>query len=143
MVVLGAVSAARLGFDRLTPDTAVFLGGQVFRVAGILNSLPLAPDIDQSALIGYPEAQSAFGNDGSATTIYVRSNPAYVLGVENVLAPTVNPSDPEEVNVSRPSDALEAQAAAKATFTSLLLALGAVALGGWCGDRECDGDQCA
>jgi putative ABC transport system permease protein len=45
-----------------------------------------------------------------------------------VLAATANPEDPEEVRVSRPSDALAARAAAKAAFTSLFLGLGAVAL---------------
>ncbi len=41
---------------------------------------------------------------------------------------TANPESPEEVEVSRPSDALEARAEAKGAFTSLLLGLGAVAL---------------
>lgn len=41
---------------------------------------------------------------------------------------TVNPSNPEEVAVSRPSDALAAQAAVDETLTTLLLALGGVAL---------------
>jgi putative ABC transport system permease protein len=39
-----------------------------------------------------------------------------------------NPAHPEEVDVSRPSDALEARAKAKTAFTSLFLGLGAVAL---------------
>ena len=43
-------------------------------------------------------------------------------------ARTANPERPEEVDVSRPSDALEARAAAKTAFTSLFLGLGAVAL---------------
>jgi putative ABC transport system permease protein len=128
VAVLGAVTAARLGIARLTTDTAVWLGGRLFRVAGILAPLPLAPDLDTAALIGYPEAARQFGQDGSPTTVYVRVNPAYVNQVENVLAPSANPANPEEVQVSRPSDALVARNAAKNTFTSLLLALGAVAL---------------
>src|SRR4029450_12454999 len=39
-----------------------------------------------------------------------------------------NPANPNEVRVSRPSDALAARAAANTAFTSLLLGLGAVAL---------------
>jgi putative ABC transport system permease protein len=128
VTVLGAISAQRLGIATVGPDTAVYLGGQVFRVVGILNPLPLAADIDRSALIGYAEAASAFGQDGSPTTIYVRANTDYVDQVQAVLAPSTNPAHPEEVNVSRPSDALAARAAAKSTFTSLLLGLGAVAL---------------
>ncbi len=49
-------------------------------------------------------------------------------GVRDLLGATANPEHPEEVDVSRPSDALEARAAAKTAFTSLFLGLGAVAL---------------
>ncbi len=45
-----------------------------------------------------------------------------------LLPSAADPWDPEEVAVSRPSDALEAQAAAEGAFTSLFLGLGAVAL---------------
>jgi putative ABC transport system permease protein len=45
-----------------------------------------------------------------------------------VLAATTNPMNPEEVEVSRPSDALEAREAADDAFTALFLGLGAVAL---------------
>ena len=45
-----------------------------------------------------------------------------------MLAATANPEHPNEVQVSRPSDALAAKQATDATFTALLLGLGAVAL---------------
>jgi putative ABC transport system permease protein len=45
-----------------------------------------------------------------------------------VLAATANPEHPNEVQVSRPSDALAAQAAAKSALNALLLGLGGVAL---------------
>ena len=48
--------------------------------------------------------------------------------MRDVLAATANPENPEEVEVSRPSDAIEARAAATSAFTSLFLGLGAVAL---------------
>jgi putative ABC transport system permease protein len=51
-----------------------------------------------------------------------------VNAVHGVLGRTANPRDPDEVQVSRPSDALAARAAANTTFTGLLLGLGAVAL---------------
>ena len=44
------------------------------------------------------------------------------------MAATVNPEKPEEVQVSRASDVLEARAAAQNAFTSLFVGLGAVAL---------------
>jgi putative ABC transport system permease protein len=106
----------------------VWLGGQWFTVIGILEKLPLAPELDRSALVGYPVAQERLGSDGTPSTIYVRANPESVEAVRSVLAATANPQAPEEVEVSRPSDALEARAAAKTAFTSLFLGLGAVAL---------------
>jgi putative ABC transport system permease protein len=51
-----------------------------------------------------------------------------VTPVANLLAATADPQDASGVSVSRPSDALEARAAAKGQFTTLLLGLGAVAL---------------
>jgi putative ABC transport system permease protein len=41
--------------------------------------------------------------------------------VQALLAPTANPEAPKEVNVSQPSDALTARAAAAGAFDSLLL----------------------
>jgi putative ABC transport system permease protein len=125
-VVLGSTAAERLGMDR--PGVTVWLGGQWFSVVGILSAVELAPDLDSAALIGLPIAKQLFGAEGSATTIYVRANPDDLDDVRNVLGATANPEHPEEVDVSRPSDALEARAAAKTAFTSLFLGLGAVAL---------------
>ncbi|MGZ4679461.1 MAG: ABC transporter permease, partial [Ilumatobacteraceae bacterium] len=48
--------------------------------------------------------------------------------VRGVLPATVNPEAPEEVEATRPSDALAAEDAASNAFTSLFLGLGAVAL---------------
>jgi putative ABC transport system permease protein len=125
-VVLGSTAAERLGIDR--PGVNVWLDGQWFTVVGILSAVELAPDLDSAALIGLPIAKQLFGAEGSATTIYVRANPDDLDDVRSVLGATANPEHPEEVDVSRPSDALEARAAAKTAFTSLFLGLGAVAL---------------
>jgi putative ABC transport system permease protein len=90
--------------------------------------VPLASSLDAAALIGFPAAAELFGADASATTVYVRAAPDDIEGVRALLGRTANPEGPEEVDVSRPSDALEARAAAKTAFTSLFLGLGAVAL---------------
>ena len=125
-VVLGSIAAERLGIDRVGVN--VWLGNQWFTVVGILNPIELASDLDRSALIGLPIAEELLGAEGSASTIYVRANPDDLDDVRRVLGTTANPEHPEEVEVSRPSDALEARAAAKTAFTSLFLGLGAVAL---------------
>ncbi|CAA9270479.1 MAG: ABC-type antimicrobial peptide transport system, permease component [uncultured Acidimicrobiales bacterium] len=127
-VVLGAVAAERLGISDLANRPQVYLGGQWFTVIGILETLPLAPELDRSALIGFPVAIERLDAAGTPSTVYVRADPDAVEDVRSVLAPTANPEAPEEVRVSRPSDALAAKAAAKTAFTSLFLGLGGVAL---------------
>ncbi|RJL29971.1 ABC transporter permease [Bailinhaonella thermotolerans] len=124
--VLGSVAAERLGVSRT--GTQVWIGNRWFTVTGILETMPLAPEIDRSALIGIEVAKTQLRYDGHPTTIYERSAEEAVGAVRDVLPRTVNPEKPEEVAVSRPSDALAARAAAAGTFTSLLLGLGAVAL---------------
>ncbi|SNS84253.1 putative ABC transport system permease protein [Streptosporangium subroseum] len=125
-VVLGSVAAERLGVTG--PGVQVWIGGRWFTVVGTLGALPLAPEIERSALIGFEAAARYLGFDGHPTTIYERSADTAVEAVRDVLPRTVNPENPEEVNVSQPSDALVAKAAAAGAFTNLMLGLGAVAL---------------
>lgn len=125
-VVLGSVAAQRLGITRT--GVQVWLGNRWFTVIGILSAMPLAPEIERSALIGFPAAEKYVDFDGHPTTIYERSADEAVEAVRDALPRTVNPEQPDEVTVSRPSDALAAKAAAAGAFTSLLLGLGAVAL---------------
>ena len=127
-VVLGAVAADRLGISSVRGSPMVWLGDSWFTVVGILEPVPLAADIDRSALVGYEVAKARFDIDDSASTVRVRSDPAHVEAVASVLAATANPEAPNEVSVSRPSDALAAKAAADDALTALLLGLGTVAL---------------
>ena len=127
-VVLGATAAERLGIGEPGPDRQIWLGGRWFTVIGILDPVPLAPELDLSALIGWPAARRYLNFDGRPTTIYTRTDPNQVAAVRDLLARTANPAQPNEVNVSRPSDALAARAAVNVTFTGLLLGVGAVAL---------------
>lgn len=128
VVVLGATAAAQLGIDRVFPGERIWIGGQWFYVVGILTPSLLAPEIDQSVLVGFPAAESFLGFDGHPNTIYVRADPASVPAVQALLAATSDPEHPDQVDVSRPSDALVARAAAEGAFNSLFLGLAAVAL---------------
>ncbi len=127
-VVLGARTAERLGVGAVNEDMQIWLGGRWFTVIGILNPVPLAPELDLGALIGWQAGRRYLGVDAQITTVYTRTDPHAVEAVRDLLARTANPAQPNEVDVSRPSDALAAQAAANTTFTGLLLGLGAVAL---------------
>lgn len=125
-VVLGATAAQRLGV--VGPGAQVWLGGRYFTVVGILDPVPLAPELDTSALIGIPIAGSAFGFGGNPTTVYERSSDSAVDAVRRLLPGTVSPQSPGDVSVSRPSDALAAKNAADQAFTGLLVGLGSIAL---------------
>ena len=128
VAVLGANAARRLGLRRIHPRTRVWLGGQWFYVSGILNPAPLASEIDNSVLVGFPAAERYLGFDGHPTIVYVRTQTSQVAAVQSVLAATANPQAPNEVQVSQPSDALTARAAAESALNSLFLGLGAVSL---------------
>ncbi|TDB73236.1 ABC transporter permease [Micromonospora sp. KC723] len=127
-VVLGSAAAERLGIGGAGPDIQVYVGGRWFSVVGILAPVPLAPELDSAALVGWPAARSYLDFDGHPTTVYTRSEDSAVEAVRAVLAATANPQAPNEVKVSRPSDALAARQATDQAFTGLLLGLGAVAL---------------
>jgi putative ABC transport system permease protein len=127
-VVLGAVAAHTLGISRIAVGTQVYLDNQYFTVVGILRPVPLAPEIDEAALVGFPVADSLLGLGGHPTEIYLRAQPDQVQAVASVLPFTANPSLPEAVQVSRPSELLAARAQARSALTGLFLALGAVAV---------------
>ena len=128
VTVLGSVTASRLGINTLETPTKILIGNEWFGVVGIIDELKIHPDLDRSVFIGYGVAKTLFDIDKEPTTIYVRANPTYIEDVVEVIAPSMNPENPDQVQVSRPSDALEAQEAADAAFTNLLLGLGSVAL---------------
>jgi putative ABC transport system permease protein len=127
-VVLGANAAKRLGVAAASPETRIWLGDRWFTVVGVLHPIPLAEELDFAALVGWPVAASHLRFDGYPTTVYTRTRHDAVLAVQAILAATANPEHPNEVRVSRPSDALAARQATETTLTALLLGLGAVAL---------------
>ena len=127
-VVLGSKAAARLGIRDVDDNPIVYIGGHWFTVVGILDPVPLLPNIDSSALIGYGVAHDLFGVDAIPSSVYVLTDPNQVEAVRSVLAATANPQHANEVSVSRPSDALAAKKAVDETLQALLLGLGGVAL---------------
>lgn len=127
-VVLGATAARHQGVDLAAGDQLVWLGDQWFAVVGVLDPMPLAQELDNAALVSEQIATEKFGYTGSPTTVYVQTDPEHIDGVRDVAAATANPQQPAEVEVTRPSDALEARAVTDTAFTTLLLGLGGVAL---------------
>ncbi len=134
--VLGAAAAQLLGIDRVFPGERVWItgtgangnGSMWLYVVGILSPDAVSPDVDSSVLVGYPFAENYLSFNGSPSTIYVKATDNRVNAVFNLLADQADPQSPFNVDVSQPSDALVAQADARAAFNTLFLGLGAVAL---------------
>jgi putative ABC transport system permease protein len=128
-VVLGHGAAQILGIG---PGARIWItyngSGHWFTVAGVLRPQVLAPEIDRSTLIGFPIAANLLGYDGHPSRIYVRADTAKVTAAAKLLARSTDPQHPEQVDVSRPSDALTAEVAVQSSGTLLVLGLGAVAL---------------
>ena len=125
-VVLGAVAAERLGI--VSVGSQVHIGGSSYTVVGVLDPVPLVPDIDSLALMGGHQASAELGWQGSPTALSERSTDAAVPRLRELLPSAVNPENPAGVAVSRPSDSLAARYAADQTFTGLLVGLGSIAL---------------
>ena len=95
VAVLGAAAAQRLGIDQVFPGERIWLDNMWFYVAGILKPAVLAPAIDSSVLVGFPAAEHYLGFDGHPSTIYVRAQTNQVNAVDNLLAATANPAEPQ------------------------------------------------
>ena len=126
--VLGAQAAQVLQISRVDGHVLVDLGNTWFTVVGILKPALLDSTLDSEVFIALPVAERMFQVKPNPSEIYLRANVNDVGPVSGLLAPTADPQNPDGVEVSRPTDALEARAAAKGQFTTLLLGLGAVAL---------------
>jgi len=127
-VVLGSRAATRLGIGARHIGLQIWLGERWATVTGILEPIALASSLDFGVFIGWPAAARYFDIDADITTIYVRAAPAEVENVAALLGRAAHPGKSNEVQVTRPSDMLAAQAAADLAFTGLLVGLGAVAL---------------
>jgi putative ABC transport system permease protein len=124
--VLGSTAAERLGVREAGGQ--VWLDGRNTTVVGILQPVPLAAELDISALVGMPMALADYEYSANPTRVYERSDDDAVLAIRERLPSSVQPPAPADVVVSRPSDALTAQAAVDEVFTGLLLALGSISL---------------
>lgn len=127
-VVLGHYAASVVGIRDVGGQPRVWLGERWFTVVGVLAPVELAPELDAAALIGAPVAAADFGYRGHPTRIFVRAQTSRTTEVAGLLGRAADPAHPEEVAVSRPSEALTARIEVAGGTTVLLLGLGAVAL---------------
>ena len=132
VAVLGYQAAVALGVTK--PGARIWVAGSGgitgtwMTVSGILNPVPLAPEIDTSVLVGFGAAAQLFGYDGHPSRIYVRSVTDQTAQTAALLAPAAWPDHPDQVQVSRPSDALTARIAVQNSGTTLFVGLGAIAI---------------
>ncbi|WP_411128150.1 ABC transporter permease [Streptomyces sp. x-19] len=131
-VVLGPTAAHNLGITSLAPHAGtgpqLLIGDKWFTVTGILRSMPLLPELDSAAIVGWQAAKDQLAFNGHPDTVYLRANESALDAVRAVAPATVNPQRPDAVTVSRPSDALAAKQLTQTAFSSLFLGLAGVAL---------------
>ena len=121
-VVLGAVAAQTLGIDRVAAGHPGVPGAPASTSpwSASCGPVPLAPEIDEAALVGFPVAgPRCSGWAATRPQFYLRGAPDQVQPVTSVLPFTANPAQPEAVQVSLPSSILAARAAARTAFTGL------------------------
>jgi putative ABC transport system permease protein len=127
-VVLGNYAATVLGIGDVDGSPRIRVGDRWYTVVGVMAPVDLAPELDTAAFIGAPIAAQDFGYQGHPTRIFVRARTDRTTQVAAMLARAAAPEHPEEVAVSRPSEALTARLAVTGGTTVLLLGLGGVAL---------------
>jgi len=85
VAVLGYGAAQSLGIGSLDQPVRIWSANRWFTVAGILQPVQLAPEIDRSVLVGLDYATSDLGFDGYPTRLYVRADPDRVVAIGQVL----------------------------------------------------------
>lgn len=128
-VVLGSDAARRLGLSAsAVGSVSIDIGGVAFTVVGILAPTPLAIDMQSAVLVSREVAQHWLGFDGRPTLAYVAVVESRIDSVRPVLAATLSPQSPGQVQVSQPSGVLAAKEATRSTFDGLFFALALVSL---------------
>ncbi len=128
VAVLGDVAAERIGITDLRGGPTVTIAGRQFVVVGLLDELPLHPDLARNVMIGDEAAVALLATKPNPSAIYLRVDLEGIDRTRPLLAATANPDLPTRVEVSRPSDLIEARAQVDQSLQRLLLALGGVAL---------------
>jgi putative ABC transport system permease protein len=130
-VVLGSVAATWLGITTLPPGQPapqIWIGSQAFTVIGVFAASPLAPEVQQSVLVGWDAARRYLSFDEHPTQLYARVQESQIYAVQSVLAATVYPQNPGQIVVSQPSAALAAKQLTETALSGLFLGLAGVAL---------------
>jgi putative ABC transport system permease protein len=109
-------------------NVTIQLNGLDYAVIGVFEPVKLVTNFNTAVLIPPLAADNDFDVGLEANTIYVRADPDKVSAVEDALPVAINLGGSDEVNVSVPSDALEAEAAADATLQVIVAAMGVLAL---------------
>ncbi|MDA8329722.1 MAG: ABC transporter permease [Candidatus Dormibacteraeota bacterium] len=126
VTVLGYQAAQLLAIDRENVPCRVWMDGRWVVVIGVLGPAPLATQINDSALVGFPFAARLGAASGGFDTLYVRVQAGTASGVMGILPATVEPLSPIDVLVSQPSAGVAAEIAARTALDSLFLALAGV-----------------
>jgi len=127
--VVGANAATTLGINatNITTGLEIRIGDHDFHIVGILKPLPLHPDLDRGVYIT-TNAATPLGYKTTPTAIYIDTNPDHIDDTRQTIARTLNPTRPNEITMSRPSDTLTARTQIDTTLTAIGITLAATML---------------
>lgn len=108
------------------------LNGIDYGVVGVLDRVPLDPNLDNAVFITQWAAKHDFGTEGAPTKMYVRAQPGATEATNDAIPTAVSLGSSDSVTTKIPSDALEASARADKTLqqTALFAGLLALSVGG-------------
>jgi putative ABC transport system permease protein len=119
-VVLGGGLADEFGVIPGEVRT-IRLNGIDYGVVGVLERVPLEPNLDNAVFITQWAAENDFATEGAPTKMYVRAAPGTTEQVDAAIPTAVNLGSSDSVTTRIPSAALEASAQADRTLQQTAL----------------------
>lgn len=104
------------------------IAGQPFGIVGVLERNILAGDLNRAVLIPRSTAQSLFGLEAGPTQLYVRIRDGAMAETATLLPTAVTFGERRVVQVSIPTELLEAQAAIDQTLAGSVIGIGLLSM---------------
>ncbi|MFH9728557.1 ABC transporter permease [Streptomyces sp. NPDC017254] len=128
VTVIGSGIAARLGITTLETRPAIFIGGQPFTVAGIVEDVQRQPDLLLSVLVPETTAVELWGRPAQGARMLVATDLGAARQVAGEAATALRPDHPEYFKAVPPPDPKSLRSSVTSDLEQLFLLLAAVCL---------------
>jgi len=127
VAVIGAREAERLAINRVDSQPSIFIGGTAYAVVGVIDGLERRADLLDAVIIPTGAARADFGLEGAGSVqarIVVGAGPQ----VKDQAPLTLNPTDPEAVEVAAPRAGSDLSRNVQSDVNLVFVALGVIVL---------------